>query len=279
MRGALLIAPIALLAFAPAAQADDKSDEWRTRVVADKPQLVLDPAKAYILVQTRGLQLPRFSRMAAPADEAAYAELRAAELAKEHAKWERKLAGWQRDIDALRNNPGGASRPKRPVEPTAANFAFPTYEASHSFEMGPENRFAKNGQSIYLQEVAPGDYVYQGQRMVCACLGTVSFTASAGKVVGVKLAFPYLDTFRDLPKEQRPKSVFDLAPGVSTLAISAADYSDPRIPASAIVAPDFRAAGQRPNSGGGEVDRVMPILGVMHYDRGKQIDERAASKP
>lgn len=274
----MLLPSLALFAIPSPIWAEDKPDEWRTRVVADKPQVVFDPAKAYILVQTKGLQLPSFRRRPSEAEASAYAQLRASELAKEHIKWEHKLAGWQRDVDALKNTPG-ASRSKRPTEPTDANFAFPTYEQSHSFEMGPQARFAKNGQSIYLHEVPPGEYVYFGERTICACLGTVSFAAHAGKVVAVQIRFPWVEAYVGAPKDKRPKSQLDLPPGVSTLMLTASDYTDPRIPTGMLIAADFQPAGQFPNAGGGQVDRVMPMPGVFEYVRGKQIDLRTMPTP
>jgi hypothetical protein len=280
----MALAGAALLSLAggctAALAADKDEDKWETRIVADKPgPVTLDPTKAYILVQADNLVMPSFMRLPGPEEAAKYAAKRAEELAKEHAKWEKKFASWQASMKNMERMPASVRRPVRPVEPTETNFGYPQYEQVHSFMVGPQNRFAKANGSTYLQEVPPGEYIFYGLVGTCACLGTVSFEAPAGKVVAVDLDLPFVQALQDLPKEQRPATPFDLPAGTTTMRLSAAQVSDARFPEGSVIAPVFKPAGRRPNWPGMETDRVMPIEGVFRYERDKQVDLRPSAVP
>lgn len=281
------IAVAAAFALLPAvAQAADDEERWVTAAMADKPQVVFDPAKAYVLVQADYQVSPLLMRRPS-ADEAARHEAkRASELAKEHAKWVKKHADWERTIAALAKIQG-ADRPKEPQEPTDANFPWPPYEQVHPVYIGPQNRFAKanGGASVYLQEVEPGEYTFYGNvgfgvpGGTCACLGTVAFRAEAGKVTSLgKMKLPALDSLKG-PKEQRIKTTLDLPEGTTLLAFEPAAVSDPRIPADKIVPARFTPVSRMPNWFGLEVDRLTAIAGVMRYDRDKVVDLTASAPP
>lgn len=270
-----VIAAGLLAAIATPAWGEEPEDKWETRIVPDKPvPVVLDPAKAYVLVRSNAFFVPLFLHQPNADEAAAHARRRAEALAKEHAKWEKKFASWQAEMKSLERTPASVRRPARPVEPTEANFGFPEYERLHTFTVGPQNRFSKTDGSVWLQEVPPGEYVFYGSMALCACLGTVSFDAPAGNVVALEIGLPFIDALRDSPKEERPKSAFDLPPGTSSLRIGPAQVSDSRLPADKVIPADFKPAGTRPNWFGQEVDRVMPIGGLFDYERGKQIDLR-----
>lgn len=276
-RAALATSLLSLIAGAAtvASAADRDEEKWETHVVADKPQAVtIDPAKAYILVHSPYIVMPTFMRMPSAEDAARNAQRRAEALSKERASWQRKFTAWEAEMKRLEHSPASITRPKRPVEPTETNFKYPEYEQVHPVTLGPQNRFAKVDGSTYLQEVPPGDYVFYGLMNICACLGTVSFEAPAGKVVAVEFSMPFLDAAMSLPKEQRPKSVFALGSGMSSLRIGVAQVTDSRFPAGSVIAPSFKPAGRRPNWSGIETDRVMAIEGVFRYERDKQIDLR-----
>lgn len=273
-------AMLALVATHTAVAADKDKEKWETRIVADKPQPVtLNPAKAYVLLRADNLVMPSFMRMPGPEDAAKHAAERAEALAKEHAKWQKKFASWQSQMKSMERMPTTVRRPERPVEPTEKNFGFPDYEQVHSFMLGPQNRFAKQDGSVYLQEVPPGEYIFYGLVGTCACLGTVSFEAPAGKVVALDLTLPFAQALRDLPKEQRPATPLDLPAGTTTMRLAAATFTDSRLPEGSMIAPTFKPAGRRPNWPGMEADRVMPIDGVFRYERDKQIDLRPSAVP
>ncbi len=270
----------ALVLYPLAAHAADDKEKWETKAVADKPQIVLDPAKAYVVVQADYQLSPLLMRRPSADEAAKHAAKRAEELAKEHDKWAKKHASWEKEMATLAKAPPSITRPKEPQEPTEDNFSWPRYEQVHTVGIGPQNRFAKGdgGSSTYLQEVEPGEYLYYGNVVmglpggICACLGTVAFKAEAGKVTSLgKLRLPWIDSLRG-PKEQRIKTTLDLPEGVTALAFAPAPFSDPRVPAAMVVAAGFTPVDRLPNWFGLEIDRVMPIEGVMRYERDKVID-------
>lgn len=283
-----LISAFALLPFA--AHAADDKEKWENKAVADKPQVVLNPAKAYIVVQGDYQVNPLLMKRPNAEEAAKHAAKRAEELAKEHEKWVKKHASWQKEIALLSKGTPASSRPKEPQEPTEANFSWPRYEQVHPVYIGPQNRFAKaeGGASTYLQEVEPGEYVFYGSVMmgvaggICACLGTVAFKADAGKITSLgKMRLPWIESLRG-PKETRAKNSLELPEGTTSLAFAPAPFSDPRVPADMVVAARFTPVDRMPNWFGLEVDRVMPMEGVMRYDRDKVVDltvQAAATTP
>jgi hypothetical protein len=286
VRGLLIAAVCAMLASSAAVA---KEPKWETRAVADKPQVLLDPAKAYVLVEAgkagTWLTLMKTPTAAERAeDEARHEE----ELAKAHAKWVKKLASWEMQ---RKGNPQTAGL--RPVEPTRASFAWAPFEQRHVVSIGPLNRFAKGERSLYLQEVEAGNYVYYGNVMVvpngavagtCACMGTVAFEAVAGKIVALgKIGAPFAELREQVPEAQRPKTPLDLPQGTTSLRLDPGmpATADPRLPADKTVAASFRPVPWVPNWYGLEIDRLMPIAGVFRYDRAEQVDLTggAASSP
>lgn len=274
---ALALVPMVALA------ADDK-EKWETKAVSDKPQVVFNPAKAYVVVQSDIQISPLLMRKPSAEDAAKHAANRDEELAKEHAKWERKHADWKKMMAAIAKV-ATADRPKEPKEPTETNFPWPRYEQAHPVYIGPQFRFAKGegGASTYLQEVEPGEYIFYGNvglavpGGVCACLGTVAFRAEAGKVTSLgKVRLPMVEAMRG-PKESRPKTSLDLPEGITTLAFAPATFSDARVPAEMIVPARFTPVDRMPNWFGVEVDRVTAIEGVMRYERDKAIDLTTAA--
>ncbi|MCX7285961.1 MAG: hypothetical protein NTX28_18310 [Novosphingobium sp.] len=291
-----------------AAHAADDKEKWETRAVADKPQIVLNPAKAYIAVQGDYQVNPLLMKRPNAEEAARHAAKRAEELAREHEKWVKKHASWKSEMAVFAKSPPSVKRPTEPQEPTEANFSWPRYEQVHPVYIGPQNRFAKaeGGASTYLQEVDPGEYVFYGSVMmgvpggICACLGTVAFKAEAGKVTSLgKMRLMVVDARRESKdgasgapkgglgllvgaKPGRVGNSLDLPEGTTSLAFAPASFSDPRVPADLVVAASFTPVDRMPNWFGLEVDRVMPIEGVMRYERDKVVDltvQAAAAVP
>ncbi|MFM5908874.1 MAG: hypothetical protein ACKOPO_14995, partial [Novosphingobium sp.] len=244
---------------------------------ADKPgPVTLNPDKAYVMVvSATGFAMPTFMRLPNAEEAAKYAAERAEELAKEHAKWVKKFDSWEKQMESMKKMPSTVKRPARPQEPTEENFSFPQYEQVHSFLVGPQNRFSKVKESVWLQEVPPGEYLFYGSGTLCACLGTASFSAPAGKVVALEFGLPFFEAWREAPKDQRPKTPFDLPKGTSSLRLGASTFTDSRLPEGSVIAPDFKPAGTRPNWFGQEIDRLNPIPGVFEYQRDRQVDLKA----
>ncbi|MGE4323862.1 MAG: hypothetical protein AB7E60_12655 [Sphingobium sp.] len=203
-------------------------------------------------------------------DEAEYAQLRQQALEKEKKKYPGKMAAYRSELSiyqTLKKSTKYAKEPQKPVEPTEENFRFTPFEQLAGAMIGPDNRFAKegNGQSTYVQAITPGSYriygpinVYVGgeQGGTCYCMGSVRFSVQAGVVTDLGAFVRGKGEIPDLVLE--PAS-----PDMAT---------DPRLAEWTVKPADYRAAGKLPNYFGGIVGRINPIDGVIGYDRDRIID-------
>lgn len=255
-----MIAAAALLALSmPAAAAEKaaKKEKWTTKVIADKPQPVkLDPAKSYILVKSPAQIAPVLMRLPSEEAAAAHGAERSEAFARAHRSWRKRVATIELEAKVGGSDP---SKRRRPPEPTEAGFGYPSYEQKHSVFLGPQNRFSKIDGSVYLQEVPPGEYIFYAVGATCACLGTVSFDAPAGKVVALELL------------------AMSNPDGTTPFKVNGATFADARLPAESVFSAALKPAGTRSNWFGITVDRVMPIEGVFTYERGKQVAEAVAT--
>lgn len=274
-RAKIMLAAVGLCAASSPVAA--KEAPFATKAVADKPAFAMEPGKAYILVETAEVSnLALAKRPSAEELEKDRAD-RAEALLKEHAKWAKRHASWKQRTSATTPNPMDRPLPE-PLEPTEQNFGWLPYEQRHVVLIGPMNRFAKVGASLYLQEVPPGEYLYYGNVIfnpnggiagVCACMGTVAFQAEAGKITVLgKVNYPLIDALKSEPKERRPKDSFGLPEGVTTLRIlpPTAAAADTRLPKEQTVSARFRPVPRVENWYGLEIDRLMPMDGVFRYE-------------
>ncbi len=260
-----MVAAAALLSMSvPAAAAEKapKKEKWATKVIADKPQPVtIDPTKSYILVRSPAQIAPVLMRLPNAEQAAAHEVERQEAFARVHRSWRKRVASIELDAKVADGDP---SKRRKPPEPTEADFGYPSYEQKHTVFLGPQNRFSKVDGSAYLQEVPPGEYIFYAVGATCACLGTVSFDAPAGKVVALDLL------------------ALSNADGTTPFQVSASTFVDARLPAENLAPAVFKPAGMRSNWFGISVDRVNPIPGLFAYERGKQTDvavEEPASPP
>lgn len=276
---ALLLA--ATLAAAPAI----KEDPDRPQAIADKPQVTLDPARAYLFYTgDKAGQAVKLFRVPDDGDIADYKARRDEAMAKAMRRYERKLASWT----AL--NKRGQSAGAKPVAPIDATLAFPPIEFGLMVDMGPLYRFAKSEtQSAYLEAVKPGDYVVYGPIFVaaqggaigqCLCMGTVRFRAEAGKITHLgRMVDNYVAARRAVTSGgDRPDDIFDLPDGITAFSIepvAAPGMPDPRLTSLPVVAADYRASGKLTNWYGIGVDRLTAMPGVLAYDRDRVVDLKA----
>jgi len=249
-----MVAAAALLSMSvPAAAAEKapKKEKWATKVIADKPRPVtIDPTKSYILVRSPAQIAPVLMRLPNAEQAAAHEVERQEAFARVHRSWRKRVASIELDAKVADADP---SKRRKPPEPVEADFGYPSYEQKHTVFLGPQNRFSKVDGSAYLQEVPPGEYIFYAVGATCACLGTVSFDAPAGKVVALELS-----------PTNNPE-------GTTPFQIGAATFADVRLPAESVLPAAFKPAGMRSNWFGIAVDRVLPIEGVFTYERGKQV--------
>jgi hypothetical protein len=248
--------------------------------VKDAPTVTLDPAKAYILLRTPHAMPMHFVKIPSAEDQLAYDKLRDEAFAEAKEDYAKAIVKYERDL-ALAKKASGMKLPKKPVEPTESNFQFTQFSQMANFTMGPFNRFYSKGGGTYLHAVTPGTYRIFGQvdpligAGVCYCMGSVTFTAEAGKIVD--LGTMTTDLANSGSAEKGDSSSPRLA--AMTLALDPVDSNtpvDPRLASLPRIAADLRAAGKVPNYMGIAISRLPAIKGVLGYQRDRVIDRKAA---
>ena len=248
--------------------------------VKDAPTVTLDPAKAYILLRTPHAMPMHFVKIPSAEDLVAYDKLRDEAFAEAKEDYAKAIVKYERDL-ALAKKTSGMKLPKKPVEPMESNFQFTQFSQMANFTMGPFNRFYSKGGGTYLHAVTPGTYRIFGQvdpligAGVCYCMGSVTFTAEAGKIVD--LGTMTTDLANSGPAEKGDSSSPRLA--AMTLALDPVDANtsvDPRLASLPRIAADLRAAGKVPNYMGIAISRLPAIKGVLGYQRDRVIDRKAA---
>jgi hypothetical protein len=250
--------------------------------VKDAPTVTLDPAKAYILLRTPHAMPMHFVKIPSAEDQIAYNKLRDEAFTEAKEDYAKAIVKYERDF-ALAKKTSGMKLPKKPVEPTESNFQFTQFSQLANFTMGPFNRFYSKGGGTYLHAVTPGTYRIFGQvdplisAGVCYCMGSVTFTAEAGKIVD--LGTMTTDLANSGPAEKGDSSSPRLA--AMTLALDPVDSNtpvDPRLSSLPRIAADLRAAGKVPNYMGIAISRLPAIKGVLGYQRDRVIDRKAAAE-
>lgn len=256
------------------------------QAVRDKPQVTLDPGKAYVLYTTNKLgQAMELIRDPNADDIAAYRNARAEALLKAHKKYERQLKTWQEETDENLKRPG-YDPVKKPIEPTEQSFTYHPIEFDTMVQIGPSNRFYKDDQhSVYLQEVVPGTYAVYGPIAsaaetfigTCLCMGTVQFKAEPGVIIDMGYMSSTLYEAARKAKSSGGTAIrdaLDLPEGTTSFSIDPTPGKpvDPRIGSFPIKPATYKPAGKHSNWHGVALDRLTEMPGVFRYDRDKMID-------
>lgn len=287
MRRMILIsaAAAALAASAPAAAKPAFSQQFKASAAVS-----LDPTKAYLLVRSPLSLDVKLLREARPDEIEAYKAERAVALEKARAKYERRLAGYERDLKSWNERtPGertGLTRPERPVEPTDDNLAFKALESDKFVTLWGGRVFDKPSQARLIA-VDPGTYRIYGQMIegnngsmfgFCLCMGSVEFDAAAGHITDLgHFRYPLAEALRDKVKP----SWNGLTPGKGGLTGMRVEPMQPADPVPASLASlkrepaQYRAAGKIDNFFGVMIDRLTALPGVLSYRRDEIVDERA----
>jgi hypothetical protein len=150
-------------------------------------------------------------------------------------------------------------------------------------DMGkPYQKFGRT--KIFLIEALPGDYVLYGfgwRKLLytCLCLGTVSFSGQAGEIVDLGTLL-VAEAFKpsDIPELA---SVTNMGPSMNgftgTLAAAirpaiASIHLPSQLADKAIVPAKFRATGKFIAEHPLSINRLVPIPGILGYDRGVVLD-------
>jgi hypothetical protein len=283
---AAMAAAALLPAAAPAAPKDFDS-------VSDTPTVSLDPAAAYLLVQTwsdtAGATPLTFIREPDADAIADYRTRRAAALVKAHGKWVRSHADWVKEFaDWKKGKMPGMAKPVEPIEPTDLNLAFPALATENMVTLGPLYRFAKTGgRSTYLNRMKPGRYIFYGPVATfpqpagtCLCMGSIGFELKAGEITNAGMVTLNFVAAREAAKaagKEAPKTELDLPESLNTVSWTppAGAATDPRLAAYRIVPAELHAAGRMPNYFGVQIDRMTELPGVLAYQRDRVIDAKS----
>jgi len=276
----------AAAATAPAT-AQERPPFVEARMIADKPAITLDPAKAYIYVRSDEMLQIHLMRVPDAEDAASYAKLRADALAEAREKYAKKKASYEKAkaeydrtseaYDKAKMSKARLVKPEEPVEPTEQNFEYTAFGLMAGAYVGPMFRLSKKEGSVYLLEITPGAYrIYSTSLGRCFCMGSVQFDAAAGVITDLgkftQDHFKQIWSERDKGDSSAPMA---LSPRYERAQPGAA--IDPRLSALKVVPVVLRPAGKLPNYFGGTVDRFPAVEGVMRYDRDKIIDLTASN--
>lgn len=268
MRRALLLAAL----FAAPALAKDP-EFVKHDSVGDKPAVVLDATQGHVLLRSPSQRALYLMKVPSAADEATYRTLRAEALSEAREKYDRKLKSYESARAARAKGDTSVVVPKKPAEPTEANFEFTPFDLLATVSIGPLYRFAKGdgGASTYLHRLTPGRYKVYGPVSAgtngaifgaCYCMGSVSFDVRAGEVTDIS-------AIAALPPEDTPDPILGIAKvkdGVVALPV------DPRLAGATVRAASFRPVGKSPNYYGLAITRMSAMAGVMRYDRDRVVD-------
>lgn len=253
--------------------------------VPDRETVTIDPAKAYLLMEAPGVMQAMFLLAPTEAQRADWASQRAAALAEAIGEYPRRVQRYQRDMETWQATGRRESRrPVAPVEPTEDSFAWPELESRLLVIIGPFNRFhSADGGSLWLYEVPAGTYTYYGQGAPgmgdCACMGSVRFAVPAGQITAFRHGLQWLDREGN-PVDERPQvdNSNDMVARMAFYLDPPSDFAlDPRLPRDRLRPAQFEPVERLPNWFGGTVNRIQPIPGLFHYERGRVVDERGGN--
>lgn len=286
MRALILAAAAGSLAMAASANAKPLQTEQFKANAA----IQIDPAKAYLLVRSPGLDL-KLLKLPSEAEQKEYAAERGAALAKAKEKYPRQLKAYNYEMEnwkSLAERGMKMALPEKPIEPTDENFAFKAIESDNFATIWGGRVFDKAGpRTVHLIAVPPGTYRIYGQIFsapngasavgTCMCMGSVQFDAAAGTITDMgAMRYPV----QEAKAEKVDPSWNGLTPGrggLTSMRVEPADvstYVPERISSLPRVQATYRAAGKVDNFFGVMVDRLTPMPGVLSYKRDEVIDDK-----
>lgn len=224
----------------------------------EKDMTAIDATRAYVLMTAEGLGAMQIFRRADQAESAAWEVKRDKAHQRAQKAYQTSLKLWQTGgSDPLTRQP--YAKP----QPVEANFYYKPPELSNFINvMG--RRYIKD-QDYILLSLKPGDYVFytvpgegtgveqQGQ---CLCMGTIGFTAEAGKIVSVGRFSGMVNSreYRFVP----PSEADEVPASLRRFGVTPAK---------------LWAVGKLPNFNGSIVTRVSAVPGVLGYQRDVPLDQ------
>ena len=270
---------LAMLASPALARGEDNFKEVDAAKLA-----TLRPDRAYLLLRTNGGVSPVFLRVPSAEEMAQYDAARQAAFAKAEPKLKR-----ERDAllaqQAAAASAGQPFKKTIPPEPSIDTFDF-IYEDLRNVDtvhLGKAFEKSEDSRTI-LVEALPGTYVFYGVGFgeimhTCLCLGTVSVPAKAGQITDLgTILIAQAGAPSPIPEL---KDVTGLGPSMNghivtwAAALRPPNATTPRPGALAgklVVPADYRAVGKFVSPFAFNINRLVPVPGILGYDRGDVLD-------
>jgi hypothetical protein len=287
MRVALL--GLSLLVASIASAASPKVDQF-VEIKAGAP-FTVRPDRAYLLFRTNSKETrvyvgtsPVFLRIPTAEEMEAYDAAKRKAFARAEPDLKRRREEFLAQ-KAVAERAGRTFTKTIPPVPSVENFDFVYDEMRniYSVSLGRALQKPDDGR-VMLIEALPGSYVLYGwghadMLLTCLCLGTVSFAAEAGRItdLGTLLVAPTAEP-SSIPELKAVTGLgLSMNGHAATLAsaIRPAEDSTPIPPALAgkpIVRAEYRATGKFVSPFALSINRLVPIPGILGYDRGTVLD-------
>jgi len=243
---------LALTAISLPLRADEGLNLGAERI-PDSSEVQIDPASAYILVETDLFANIEFAKKASPIEKEEWEQLR---------------------LRALAQLEKGERRENLDME----NFPWPAAESQLRLRMEVNGHFErKRNFVLYLYRVPEGTYTFYAHNTYntqdCACMGTVSFPVTTGTITALRIEREYIGQQGEVLIE-RPRQGTALERLMRTairVSSPTALAYDGRLPYDSIQAARFTPVPEIPNWGRYIVNRVLPMEGLFSYDRGVMV--------
>lgn len=295
MKGLLAALALALAMVPGWAQADPVGEIVE---LDPKAPLVIAPDKAYLLVRIsrpKGAAKiePIFLRVPQEQELKDYYAARQAGFIKAEPDL-RKARAELLAKKAAAEAKGKSFDQQIPPEPTVENFNFVWDQRANVDNIEFKGAYMVAGtETVFLAEAPPGNYVLYGGSLggifraglhVCFCLGTVGFEAKAGEVTDLGTFLGDAAKFPSSIPELAPEtgfgpssdSLFSLLTG-TVRPVRSGDVVPPQLAGKPVTAAAYRAVGRYFHPGALGINRLVPVPGVLAYDREKVIDVKTGN--
>lgn len=227
--------------------------------IRDRSEVEIDPASAYILVETDLFANIEFVKEATPLERAIWEQQRLKAISQ-----------------AAEDGAGEAI--------DAENFPWPAAESQLRLRMEVNGHFERKRDFVlYLYRVPVGTYTFYAHNTYntqdCACMGTVSFRVVAGRITALRIEREYLGPAGEVLAE-RPRKGTALERLMRTaikVSPPTALAYDERLPSGSFQAADLTPVPELPNWGRYIVNRILPLEGLFSYDRDTMVVEAPAN--
>lgn len=192
-----------------------------------------------------------------------------------------KKAAYDKDLQALtqRNNAEAIGK-----FPPLSAYPFSYWGHQNLFRVWRKQALASTNKAfIYLLEVEPTSYIVYGAAIsdhldTCNCLGTVGFTVAPGVVTDIGTVL--LDDAEPLSAIPELASTTNLGRPYGDVVIASAirpATTDTPVPPGLAAIPrvfaKFHAVAPFVEPGADTISRIAPIPGVLHYEKGRLVDD------